>query len=145
MLYNYFLIFFFSTITPKIQSAHFGYSKGQISLHTVVVYVALPPENKVETLCFCTASENLRHDPPAISGHLIPICEEILKIIEKPKHVHIVSDGPTGQYRQKLMFYCMKNFIANLLREPETLEWHFEEAGHGKENYSHFYLKIDLK
>lgn len=40
----------------EIQSAHFGGSKPQISLHTVVLYYRCKETNIVKSKCFCTVS-----------------------------------------------------------------------------------------
>ncbi|VEN40097.1 unnamed protein product [Callosobruchus maculatus] len=116
----------------EIQSAHFGASKPQISLHTVVVYVSTsingdPPRN----INFCTISENLRHDPSAICGHLTPILREIKSQIPQIKTAYFQSDGPTTQYKNKKMFYLIASYIADIL-DVDQIQWHYSESGHGK-------------
>ncbi|VEN35312.1 unnamed protein product [Callosobruchus maculatus] len=116
----------------EIQSAHFGASKPQISLHTVVVYVSTsingdPPRN----INFCTISENLRHDPSAICGHLTPILREIKSQIPQIKTAYFQSDGPTTQYKNKKMFYLIASYIADIL-DVNQIQWHYSESGHGK-------------
>nr|CAI5853399.1 unnamed protein product [Callosobruchus analis] len=116
----------------EIQSAHFGASKPQISLHTVVVYVPTsingdPPRH----INFCTISENLRHDPSAICGHLTPILRELKSQFPQIKTAHFQSNGPTTQYKNKEMFYLIATYIADIL-DVNQIQWHYSESGHGK-------------
>ncbi|KAJ8722265.1 hypothetical protein PYW08_004667 [Mythimna loreyi] len=117
----------------EIQSAHFGGSKSQLSLHTCVYYSANsePPQNIVKTTSFCSVSENLRHDPVLICAHLTPIIERIKIISPYLKELHILSDGPTTQYRNKTMFHLIANYVSKI-SNAERIVWHFSEAGHGK-------------
>lgn len=117
----------------EVQSAHFGGSKSQISLHTSVYYNTNfePPNNYINSFPFCTASENLRHDPVAICVHLIAIIKKIKELSPDLQVLHILSDGPLTQYRNKSMFFL----IATLLSKEFSITsiiWHFTERGHGK-------------
>ncbi|CAB3257455.1 unnamed protein product [Arctia plantaginis] len=117
----------------EIQSAHFGGSKRQLSLHTCVYYSAdyPPPTNFIKTSSICSVSENLRHDPVLICAHLTPVVERIKLLSPDLKNLHILSDGPTTQYRNKTMFYMIVNYLSKI-SNAETITWHFSEAGHGK-------------
>ena len=53
--------------TRAVQSAHFGESNNQISLHIGVAYL------KDEIISFSTVSESTKHEPAAIWAHLLPI------------------------------------------------------------------------
>ncbi|CAG9787504.1 unnamed protein product [Diatraea saccharalis] len=117
----------------EIQSAHFGGSKPQISLHTSVYYSthSEPPNNFLQSTSFCTVSENLRHDPVLICVHLKALIAKIKELSPYLKHLHILSDGPSTQYRNKSMF----NLVATYLSKEfgvDTITWHFSERGHGK-------------
>lgn len=116
----------------EIQAAHFGGSKPQVSLHTVVAYILSKETQEVQPLSFCTLSENLRHDPPAICAHLHPVIDELKNYVSHPRTVHFVSDGPTTQYRNRKMFHLIGKFIAPTLNVTEAVHWHYSEAGHGK-------------
>ncbi|KAL4708242.1 hypothetical protein ACJJTC_013811 [Scirpophaga incertulas] len=63
----------------EIQSAHFGGSKGQLSLHTCVYYSKdyQQSQSVIKSSCICTVSQNLRHDPVLICAHLKPVIELI--------------------------------------------------------------------
>jgi hypothetical protein len=110
--------------SEEVQSVHFGASRNQVSMHTGVIYQF----NKDPT-CFCTMSENTRHDPSAIWAHLDPILKEIQQC--GINVVHFISDGPTTQYRSRNHFYLLKD---KMHRQYGFLHvtWNFSESGHGK-------------
>lgn len=110
---------------------HFGGSKPQITLHTVVVYYKPPDNSACIPLSFCTLSENLRHDPSAICAHLDLVITEIKKIVPHLTLAHFLSDGPTTQYRNKKMFYLMAVYLSKQLN-VDQMRWHYSESGHGK-------------
>ena len=70
------------------QSVHFGASKKQVSLHTDVV-----EEYGKDPFCFCSMSENTRHDPSAIWAHLHPVLLNIKLSSPGNRTVHFLSDG----------------------------------------------------
>lgn len=116
--------------SSEIQSAHYGASKQQLSLHTSVLYF-IDDTLSADIQSFCTVSSFLDHSPCAIWAHLDPILKFIKR--ELPLEIdtlHFRSDGPITQYRNK------KNFI--LLSKVaydygfKTVSWSFSEAGHGK-------------
>ncbi|CAH0562959.1 unnamed protein product [Brassicogethes aeneus] len=74
----------------EIQSVHFGGSKQQISLQTVVVYYHEGHQ------CFCTLSENLKHDPLAICAHFEPNLNTVKTIVPGLKTAYCLSDGPSN-------------------------------------------------
>lgn len=74
--------------SEEVQAFHFGGSRTQLSLHTVVVYTKGSKES------FCTMSTNLNHNVPAIWAHLDPILKTIPKTVE---NIHFLSDGPVTQ------------------------------------------------
>lgn len=58
--------------SEEIQSAHFGASKKQVSLHTGIIYVK-NKDGQLETKSFCSVSDNLDHQAHAIWAHMDPI------------------------------------------------------------------------
>lgn len=107
----------------EIQAFHFGGSRMQISLHTVVVYL------KDSVKSFCTVSTNLSHSPAAIWAHLQTIFDALpLKI----KNLHFLSDGPVTQYRNKTMFYIMATKLPERFPNVHKFTWNYTESGHGK-------------
>lgn len=116
--------------SEEIQSVHFGGSRNQVSLHTAVMY-HLTSEKEKEITSFCTVSSDLNHGPAAIWAHLHPILDYVQKELPYVKTIHIFSDGPATQYKQKNNFYL----IATRFFEQygfESLTWNFFESGHGK-------------
>lgn len=107
----------------EIQAFHFGGSRTQISLHTVVVYL----KDKIKS--YCTISTNVSHSPAAIWAHLMPIFDDLPPEI---KTLHFLSDGPVTQYRNKTMFYIMANKIPERFPHVQKFTWNYTESGHGK-------------
>jgi hypothetical protein len=111
-------------LSDEIQRLHFGGSRHQVSLHTSVLY------SSTDTKSFCTISECLQHGPAAIWTHLHPIFT-FIKENNSIDTFHIVSDGPTSQYRSKTNFYLFHKFIHEKYAFKLST-WNFTEAGHGK-------------
>ena len=93
-------------LSSSIQSAHFGASQRQITLHTGVFYVG--PSSDAHT--FCSVSDSLQHGPVAVWTHLLPVLDDILSTHENIDMIHFFSDGPTAQYRQKVNFLSLQTF-----------------------------------
>ena len=95
--------------SSKVQSAHFGGSHSQATLHTGVTYV----ERKV--VPFCTISACNRHDPCAIWAHLQPFLNYIKENHPKISEIHFISNGPTTQYRnRKICFYFQEFYLSKI-------------------------------
>lgn len=107
----------------EIQAFHFGGSRVQLSLHTVVVYL----RNSI--LSFCTVSENIAHSTAAIWTHLRPIFKTLPRGI---KREHFLSDGLVTQYRNKTMFFIMATKHFKEIPDIENFTWNYTESGHGK-------------
>ena len=108
----------------QVQSAHFGASHHQVSLHTGVMYTA------TEVIPFCSISGNVRHDPSAIWAHLSPVLQLIREDKPQIEDLHFISDGPTTQYRNRRNLYLFSSEIRETGFVKAT--WNFTEAGHGK-------------
>lgn len=108
----------------EIQAVHFGASQFQISLHTSIVY----QKNK-KPQCYCTFSDSTNHSPEAIWAHLKPVLTHITRQSPEIDSIHIFSDGPTTQYRQKKNFFLFTTIIKDFAL---TGTWNFFEASHGK-------------
>lgn len=113
----------------EVQSHHFGGSRQQISLHTVMVYT-YSMDIKYEAHSFCTISSSNCHQPAAIWAHLDPIMQWIRNEYESVDTIHFFSDGPSTQYRQKQNFYLLATKFFDYGFAATT--WSFFEAGHGK-------------
>jgi len=111
-------------ILSAVQSAHFGASLEQISLHTGVAYFG----NKL-SMSFCSVSDNKDHGPAAVWSHLLPVLLHIRQMYDIDV-LHVISDGPTTQYQNRYNFF-LASIIPGLLGFQRTW-WNFSEAGHGK-------------
>nr|CAI5837128.1 unnamed protein product [Callosobruchus analis] len=109
--------------SQEIHAYHFGGSRLQLSLHTVIIYT------KGSTKPYCTVSQNTTHSPAAIWVHLQPIFRSLPPNITC---VHFVSDGPVTQYRNKTMFYILASRLHLEVPNVEKFSWNFSESGHGK-------------
>ena len=107
-----------------VQSAHFGASLQQVTLHTGVTYF----QNN-QTMSFCTISDSTYHGPTAVWSHLLPVLIHIRQKYDHVNILHVVSDGPTPQYRNRYNFY-LASAIPGILGFSKTW-WNFSEAGHG--------------
>lgn len=52
----------------------------------------------------CTVSLNLSHNTGAIWAHLHPVLKGLPSSVE---HLHLMSNAPVTQYRNKTMFYVL--------------------------------------
>lgn len=102
----------------EIQVVHFGAS--QISLHTSVMY-----NKDKKPHCFCTLSDSTEHSPEAIWAPLNPILTYIAREYEDINTVHVFSDGPVTQYRQKNNLFL---FNAIIKQFGFMGTWNFFEA-----------------
>ena len=105
-------------LSEQVQSAHFGSSQNQFSLHTGVIYT-----RDTQPISFCTISPSTAHDPGAIWAHLNPIIDYAKSICPVLRVIHIFSDGPTTQYRQKKNFFLLSKMICESVFEYST--WNF--------------------
>lgn len=113
----------------ETQAFHFGGSRKQISLHTVIVY--FKSEDKVMSKSFCTLSKSLRHDVSAIWAHLMPILSYTSEVHNADTLI-FVSDSPATQYRNKTMFYFLGNKLRHFYPKLKDCSWNYWESGHGK-------------
>ena len=118
--------------SEEIQSVHFGGARTQITLHTGVLYQK--QNDLLRSIPFASASKSLRHDPSAIWAHLQPISKYIFKNKKQQSvnTVHILSDRPCTQYRNKKMFHLLRYYAQELFPDIQNLTWNYTEAGHGK-------------
>lgn len=85
----------------EIQAVHFGASRTQVSIHTGMLYT------KNSKKGFATFSKSLRHDSCAVAAHFKKALGKISDLgLIGPEidTIHIVSGGPTAQYKNKNMF-----------------------------------------
>ncbi|XP_050516535.1 uncharacterized protein LOC126891405 [Diabrotica virgifera virgifera] len=118
----------------EVQSFHFGGSREQVSLHTVSVSLSfknsIHDASKIKS--FCTFSKNLNHGPSGIIAHLEPVFSWIREQKPNLKMIHFLSDGPSSQYRNQLMFYIFGNMLDSYFPSLVYSTWNYYETGHGK-------------
>ena len=117
--------------SKEIQSLHFGGSRNQVSIHTVVEYYYSISENKIKAKSYCTFSDNRQHDFVEICAHLKPVINDLKEKLPTIETVHFLSDSTSQQYRNKSMFYLLGTFFRKEFG-AKTMRWHFTEMGHGK-------------
>ncbi|KAL2087166.1 hypothetical protein ACEWY4_018225 [Coilia grayii] len=110
--------------SSEVQAVHFGDSHHQVSLHTGVAYTCR------EVKSICSISPSYRHDPSAIWAHLTPVLIYLIEKYPEATTLHVVSDGPTTQYRSKKNFFLLTNVPYQMGWKRVT--WNVLEAGHGK-------------
>ena len=115
--------------SSETQSVHFGASRQQVTLHTGVLYF-MSGDRALGCKSFCSVSESLRHDPSAIWAHLKPIFNMLARSFPQIDTLHIWSDGPTTQYRNRRNFgiFSVLHHFGNF----KTATWNYTESGHGK-------------
>lgn len=108
----------------ETQSHYYGASRENVVLHTGIVY------QQSEKKSFCTVSKSTRKDPSAIMAHLSPILEKHLT--PGITSLHLQSDSPSNQYRNKNMFYLVTQYIPQKFPQLTEIFYNYTEAGHGK-------------
>ncbi|KAF9409133.1 hypothetical protein HW555_011412 [Spodoptera exigua] len=116
--------------SEEVQSMHFGGSRGQVSLHTAVVYLK-NDSNATQSYSVCTASECTRHDAAAVWAHLNYLIKFVFNRSSQINRIHILTDSPTSQYRNKYIFYILTQ-LRNDFPDLNLVTWNYQEAGHGK-------------
>lgn len=114
----------------EIQSIRFGASKGQLSIHTGVFYAR--NNTSLETVSFATVSDNLDHQAHAVWGHLQSALHKILSVRPHVTTLHVFSDGPTSQYRNRTNIYLWIKTLIDQFPQITASTWTFSEPGHGK-------------
>jgi len=113
----------FSTTSQKdIQSAFF--SKKQISLFTAIRYHAQNPPQS-----FVFINDDTSHSKNQVYFYISLMIEEIKKDVPFLKHVTFVSDGCSGQFKNR---FIMLNLLYTIEDFGCSSQWIFTPTGHGK-------------
>ncbi|CAH2093998.1 unnamed protein product [Euphydryas editha] len=115
----------------EIQAVHFGGGRQQVTLHTGVLYLK-NPDDTVKTQSFCTLSDNSRHDLIAVWAHLKPIFDWFKNQRPNIHTVHMLSDSPVNQYKNKFVFHIVSHHLKYFLPGINNFTWNYSEPGHGK-------------
>lgn len=118
----------------EIQAVHFGGARQQVTLHTGVLYLREKDSEKdtVKPYTFCSLSENNRHDAMAVWAHLLPVFEWLKNHNPNIHRIHMLSDSPVNQYKNKFMFHLVYHHINDLYPGATFFAWNYSEPGHGK-------------
>jgi len=119
-------------LSREVQSFHFGGSREQYSLHTVVVYYRRDMYSPVIHKSICTVSKCLEHGPAAIWCHLVPVFEFLKRQTTTIETVHFLTDGPTSQYKNKTIFFLLCSALKAHFEHLKKATWNYSESGHGK-------------
>lgn len=68
----------------------------------------------------------------AVWAHLKPIFDWIKAQHLPISRLHMLSDGPVNQYKNKFMFEMVCRHLKDLYPEITHFSWHYSEPGHGK-------------
>lgn len=80
---------------------------------------------------YATISASLWHDERAVWAHLEPVLKDMMKNCnQSPTILHVMSDGPVTQYRNKNNFYLLSTIP--FLSGFQQVTWNFSEKSHGK-------------
>ncbi|CAH0547526.1 unnamed protein product [Brassicogethes aeneus] len=115
----------------EIQAVHFGGGRQQVTLHTGVLYLR-DLNNIVKAQSFCTLSGNNRHDSMAVWAHLKPIFDWLKDKRPNIHTVHLLSDSPVNQYKNKFMFHVVFHHLRYFFPGITYFSWNYSEPGHGK-------------
>lgn len=110
----------------EVQSAYYGGSKPQVTLHTGMFYT------KDYKQGFTTASDSSDHGSYAIIAHIEPVIRNYFDKNFKIDELYITSDSTCGQYRNRNTFYLISQYFTNKFPVIKKLSWSFSEGGHGK-------------
>ena len=81
---------------------------------------------------FATLSKSLRYDQSAVTVDIKKILDVYLIANPKIMKLHIMSDGPTTQYRNKKMFCLITQYLPQCCIQLEDITYNFSETGHGR-------------
>lgn len=113
----------------EIKDAYYGGAKKQVTIHSGVIYF-LNEDEKLECQSFATVSENYRRDAASIWSHLKLIFQHLKNKLPHIDTLHVQSDGPTNQYKNKSNFYLFYYYCK--LFKFKNYTWNFTGSGHGK-------------
>lgn len=112
-------------LNTEIQAFHFGGNRQQATLHTEVAYGSGGSQS------YATISQSLRHDERAVWAHIKPVIEAFkVKSGHEIDTLHILSDGPATQYRNRANCFLLSRIPYSLGFKMVT--WNFSERSHGK-------------
>ena len=115
-----------TSFMEEIQSAFFG--KDQITLHPMVSH-RRNSDNELVTQSFVGVSLTTNHSFPTTLAFMDQLVEKFREEMPELKHIHIVTDSPSSQYRNR---YSCDLLAKAMERYNLRISWNWLEAGHGK-------------
>ncbi|KAL4718421.1 hypothetical protein ACJJTC_016042 [Scirpophaga incertulas] len=91
---------------------------------------AIAGTSEIESISFSSVSPCLRHDASAVFAHLKVALVHMINH-QQIKVLHIVSDGPSSQYKNKNNIYLFTQHLVHILGITEAT-WNVTERSHGK-------------
>ncbi|GBL79378.1 hypothetical protein AVEN_92569-1 [Araneus ventricosus] len=88
--------------------------------------------NKYIKQGFCTISSSLCHDPCGVWDHLKSVFNHVVMLNPNVKQLHIISNSPTSQYRNKLNFYLFTKEIVKYFPALASATWNYTKSGQCK-------------
>ena len=74
--------------------------------------------------------DSLRHDEEGVWAHLAPILKELQATCPQITLLHVISDGPVTQVRNRANFYLLST--VPFLSGFKHVSWNYSEKSHGK-------------
>ena len=110
----------------EVQSAH--WSQSQITLFTACLWTTDSESPK----SIVVVSDNRHHGKETAIAYLYIVLRQIIKPDNTEfRKVHIFSDGPSSQFKNKFMANMLNHLREKL--EIQSIQWSFFAASHGKE------------
>lgn len=107
----------------EVQGFHFGASRGQVAIHTVVLYY-VDDAKGMTPKSICTISSCLNHDASAIWAHLTPVIDMAKNLVPSLSKIHFLSDSPSSQYRNRYIFYMLTK-ICHQVPNVTVVTWNY--------------------
>ena len=111
----------------EVQAAH--WSQDQVTLFPVVIWTKTE-ENKIITSSHVIVSDDHSHEKNSVAVFM----DTVLRTFVKEKYpnvkvVHIFSDGPSSQFKNKYIVQLLQSFQTKL---GGRILWHYFATSHGK-------------
>ena len=111
----------------EIQSAY--WNQTAVTIHPQIFYYMEEESQSLKHQSIITVSDELGHNTSTVHAMMDLIIPEIKAVIPQMKKLHIYTDGPTSQYRNKQIFNTVSNFQVIY---GVDCTWNYYEVGHGK-------------
>ena len=106
----------------EVQSAH--WHQRSITVYTVMLYF------RNETVSWVIVSDSNQHDKQAVAAFTNDIIRFITTKFPEAKNVHIWTDGPASQYKNRYIFTYLVEL--KLFFQSMNFKWSFFATAHGK-------------